>query len=151
MDSGNRLFDLRACEVSGATPAALDAFERALAAFQSWRSGSGNTSGLAGTVVCDGARLHATSICRVRSGAGSFRAPGACTRQNCPPTRVSGFTLRRCCRARGRLRTRQALLGVCCGGNHAMCLRCRWRTLWTTDSDVARMGDRVAGVLRRGR
>src|SRR6187399_2524124 len=40
MDSNNRLFDLRACEVSGATPAALDAFERALAAFQSWRSGS---------------------------------------------------------------------------------------------------------------
>ena len=39
MDLENRLFDFRACEISGATPAALDAFERALAAFQSWRSG----------------------------------------------------------------------------------------------------------------
>ena len=32
--------DLRGCEISGATPAALDAFERALAAFQSWRKGA---------------------------------------------------------------------------------------------------------------
>jgi tetratricopeptide (TPR) repeat protein len=31
--------DFRACDISGATPAALEAFERALAAFQSWRSG----------------------------------------------------------------------------------------------------------------
>ena len=29
--------DLRGCEVSGATPAALDAYERALAAWQAWR------------------------------------------------------------------------------------------------------------------
>ena len=33
-------FDLRGCEISGATPAALEAYERALAAFQSWRSGA---------------------------------------------------------------------------------------------------------------
>ena len=32
--------DFRDCDISGATPAALSAFERALAAFQSWRSGS---------------------------------------------------------------------------------------------------------------
>ncbi len=32
--------DYRGCEVSGATPAALEAFETALAAFQSWRSGA---------------------------------------------------------------------------------------------------------------
>ncbi len=32
--------DFRACNISGATPAALEAFERALAAFQSWRSGA---------------------------------------------------------------------------------------------------------------
>jgi tetratricopeptide (TPR) repeat protein len=32
--------DLRGCEISGATPAALEAFERALALFQSWRSGA---------------------------------------------------------------------------------------------------------------
>jgi tetratricopeptide (TPR) repeat protein len=32
--------DFRACPVSGATPAALAAFERALATFQSWRSGA---------------------------------------------------------------------------------------------------------------
>ena len=32
--------DFRGCEISGATPAALEAFECALAAFQSWRSGS---------------------------------------------------------------------------------------------------------------
>ncbi len=32
--------DFRACDISGATPAALEAFERALAAFQSWRSGA---------------------------------------------------------------------------------------------------------------
>ena len=40
MSPRNRLFDFRGCEVSGATPVALDAFERALAAFQSWRNGS---------------------------------------------------------------------------------------------------------------
>ena len=33
-------FDLRGCPISGATPAALEAFERALAAFQSWRIGA---------------------------------------------------------------------------------------------------------------
>jgi tetratricopeptide (TPR) repeat protein len=32
--------DLRGCEISGATPGALEAFERALASFQSWRSGA---------------------------------------------------------------------------------------------------------------
>jgi tetratricopeptide (TPR) repeat protein len=32
--------DFRACEISGATPVALEGFERALAAFQSWRSGA---------------------------------------------------------------------------------------------------------------
>jgi tetratricopeptide (TPR) repeat protein len=32
--------DFRTCAISGATPAALEAFERALAAFQSWRSGA---------------------------------------------------------------------------------------------------------------
>jgi tetratricopeptide (TPR) repeat protein len=32
--------DFRACAISGATPAALDAFERALAAFLSWRGGA---------------------------------------------------------------------------------------------------------------
>jgi tetratricopeptide (TPR) repeat protein len=32
--------DFRGCEISGATPAALEAFELALAAFQSWRSGA---------------------------------------------------------------------------------------------------------------
>lgn len=32
--------DFRGCSVTGATPAALEAFERALAAFQSWRSGA---------------------------------------------------------------------------------------------------------------
>ncbi len=32
--------DFRSCEISGATPAALTAFERALAAYQSWRSGA---------------------------------------------------------------------------------------------------------------
>jgi tetratricopeptide (TPR) repeat protein len=32
--------DQRGCGISGATPAALDAYERALAAFQSWRSGA---------------------------------------------------------------------------------------------------------------
>jgi len=32
--------DFRGCEISGATPAALEAFERALALFQSWRSGA---------------------------------------------------------------------------------------------------------------
>jgi tetratricopeptide (TPR) repeat protein len=34
--------DFRGCPVSGATPTALEAFERALAAFQSWRSGAAN-------------------------------------------------------------------------------------------------------------
>src|SRR5689334_22265964 len=34
------LIDRRGFPVMGATPAALDAFERALAAFQSWRSGA---------------------------------------------------------------------------------------------------------------
>ena len=32
--------DARGCTISGATPAALEAYERALAAFQSWRSGT---------------------------------------------------------------------------------------------------------------
>jgi tetratricopeptide (TPR) repeat protein len=32
--------DERGCSISGATPAALEAYERALAAFQSWRSGA---------------------------------------------------------------------------------------------------------------
>jgi tetratricopeptide (TPR) repeat protein len=32
--------DFRECQISGATPVALEAFERALAAFQSWRSGA---------------------------------------------------------------------------------------------------------------
>jgi len=32
--------DFRGCQVSGATPTALEAFERALDAFQSWRSGA---------------------------------------------------------------------------------------------------------------
>ena len=32
--------DARGCGISGATPAALEAYERALAAFQSWRSGA---------------------------------------------------------------------------------------------------------------
>jgi tetratricopeptide (TPR) repeat protein len=32
--------DARGCSISGATPAALEAYERALAAFQSWRSGA---------------------------------------------------------------------------------------------------------------
>jgi tetratricopeptide (TPR) repeat protein len=32
--------DRRGCEISGATPAALEAYEGALAAFQSWRSGA---------------------------------------------------------------------------------------------------------------
>jgi tetratricopeptide (TPR) repeat protein len=32
--------DFRDCAISGATPAALDAFEEALASFQSWRSGT---------------------------------------------------------------------------------------------------------------
>jgi tetratricopeptide (TPR) repeat protein len=32
--------DARGCDVSGATPGALDAWERALAAFQGWRSGA---------------------------------------------------------------------------------------------------------------
>ena len=40
MGPSNRLFDFRACEISGATPAALDAFEHALALFQSSRSDS---------------------------------------------------------------------------------------------------------------
>jgi hypothetical protein len=40
MTLSNRLFDFRACAISGATPVALDAFEHALAAFQSWRTGS---------------------------------------------------------------------------------------------------------------
>jgi len=34
--------DFRGCPVSGATPTALEAFERALATFQSWRSGAAN-------------------------------------------------------------------------------------------------------------
>jgi tetratricopeptide (TPR) repeat protein len=34
------MVDARGCPVSGATPAALEAYERALADFQSWRSGS---------------------------------------------------------------------------------------------------------------
>jgi len=33
--------DARGCSISGATPAALEAYEHALAAFQSWRRGSG--------------------------------------------------------------------------------------------------------------
>ena len=32
--------DARGCSISGATPAALEAYERALAAFLSWRSGA---------------------------------------------------------------------------------------------------------------
>ncbi len=32
--------DYRACPISGATPAALEAFERAIATFQSWRTGT---------------------------------------------------------------------------------------------------------------
>src|SRR4051812_17904087 len=40
MKLSNRLFDFRACEISGATTEALDAFEHALATFQSWRSDS---------------------------------------------------------------------------------------------------------------
>jgi tetratricopeptide (TPR) repeat protein len=32
--------DARGCEISGSTPIALDAFERALAAYQSWRGGA---------------------------------------------------------------------------------------------------------------
>ena len=32
--------DARGCSISGATPAALEAYERALATFQSWRSGT---------------------------------------------------------------------------------------------------------------
>jgi tetratricopeptide (TPR) repeat protein len=40
MEPNDRLFDLRGCEISGATPPALDAFEHALATFQSWRNGS---------------------------------------------------------------------------------------------------------------
>ena len=40
MHSTNPLFDFRGCEISGATAGALDAFEHALAAFQSWRNGS---------------------------------------------------------------------------------------------------------------
>jgi uncharacterized membrane-anchored protein len=32
--------DARGCSISGATPAALEAYERALAAFQSWRRGA---------------------------------------------------------------------------------------------------------------
>ena len=32
--------DFRGCEISGATPAAVEAFERALAAFRSWRNGA---------------------------------------------------------------------------------------------------------------
>lgn len=32
--------DFRAYDISGASPAALEAFRRALAAFQSWRSGA---------------------------------------------------------------------------------------------------------------
>ena len=39
--------DARGCAVSGATPAALAAFERALAAFQSWRTGSEADLGVA--------------------------------------------------------------------------------------------------------
>ena len=31
--------DARGCSISGATPTALEAYERALATFQSWRSG----------------------------------------------------------------------------------------------------------------
>lgn len=34
------LFDFRHCEISGAMPAALEAYERALATFQSWRTGA---------------------------------------------------------------------------------------------------------------
>ena len=41
------LFDFRHCEISGATPAALEAYERALAAFQSWRTGAENDVALA--------------------------------------------------------------------------------------------------------
>ena len=42
MDSATTLqqVDFRGCGISGATPTALEAFERALAAFQSWRSGA---------------------------------------------------------------------------------------------------------------
>jgi tetratricopeptide (TPR) repeat protein len=40
MESTNRLSDFRGCEISGATPGALDAYEHALATFQSWRVGS---------------------------------------------------------------------------------------------------------------
>ncbi|MFO1313623.1 MAG: tetratricopeptide repeat protein [Burkholderiales bacterium] len=36
----SRRLDFRGCEISGATPAALEAYESALAAFQSWRSGT---------------------------------------------------------------------------------------------------------------
>ena len=32
--------DARGCSISGATPAALAAYERAIGAFQSWRSGA---------------------------------------------------------------------------------------------------------------
>ena len=40
MSSGNPLVDFRGCEISGATPTAIEAFERALAAFQAWRMGA---------------------------------------------------------------------------------------------------------------
>lgn len=40
-------FDLRGCRISGAEPTALDAYERALAAFQSWRSGADETLAVA--------------------------------------------------------------------------------------------------------
>ena len=40
MEPTNCLSDFRGCEISGATPGALDAFEHALATFQSWRNGS---------------------------------------------------------------------------------------------------------------
>ena len=114
MGLSNRLIDFRGCAVSGATPAALDAFEHALAAFQGWHSGSEDYLAPALRDAAPSfvmahvlqAYLYLSSRDPVRA-----RPRVRCSREraNYLPTRVRDFTCGDRCRSRGRLRTRQGV------------------------------------------
>ena len=141
--------------VSGATPAALEAYERALAAFQGWRVGAEAQLAPAlreapGFVMAHVLQaLHAalqprSAAGRARRGRSLARAAGA-ARQ---PARAAAPG-----RARARCSTTttkraKARLGELLRRSRAMSSRCRWRTRSTTSPATSRgMHDRVAAVL----
>ena len=133
--------DARGCTISGATPTALEAYERALAAFQSWRTGADEHLAPAlqeapGFVMAHVLQAYCFFAVAIRSASGwrvrCWRAP-----PRCPPMSANDCTLPRSRRRSPidyeRAKARSA---SCCVGIRAMCSRCKWRMRSTTSPAI---------------